>query len=79
MLRWHVQLGNVVIPKSATPSRIRENIALFDFALSDADMAALAGLEAGSGSAPIPTSATRGHDRASPAPAVGGFPGGSTE
>ena len=30
VLRWHLQLGNVVIPKSTTPSRIRENIALFD-------------------------------------------------
>ena len=54
VLRWHVQLGNVVIPKSTTPSRIRENIALFDFELSDADMAALAGLEAGERLGPDP-------------------------
>jgi 2,5-diketo-D-gluconate reductase A len=47
VLRWHLQLGNVVIPKSTTPSRIRENIALFDFELSDADMTTFAGLEAG--------------------------------
>ena len=73
VLRWHLQLGNVVIPKSTTPSRIRENIALFDFELSDADMAALAGLEAGTAWAPTPTSATRDPERASPAPAVGGF------
>ena len=42
VLRWHLQLGNVVIPKSTSPSRIRENVALFDFVLTDADIAALA-------------------------------------
>lgn len=45
MLRWHLQLGNVVIPKSVTPSRIRENIAVFDFTLTDADVAALSTLD----------------------------------
>ena len=54
VLRWQVQLGNVVIPKSTTLSRIRENIALFDFALGDADMSALAGLEAGERLGPDP-------------------------
>jgi 2,5-diketo-D-gluconate reductase A len=54
VLRWHLQLGNVVIPKSTTPSRIRENIALVDFALTDADMTALAGLEAGTRMRPDP-------------------------
>ncbi|GAA5101852.1 aldo/keto reductase [Haloechinothrix salitolerans] len=44
VLRWHVQLGNVVIPKSVTPSRIRENLDLFGFSLDDDDMATLAGL-----------------------------------
>lgn len=38
ILRWHVQSGFIVIPKSAKPERIRENIALFDFELSEADM-----------------------------------------
>ena len=52
VLRWHMQLGNVVIPKSTTPSRIRENIALFDFELGDEDMAALA--RAGRRRAPRP-------------------------
>ncbi|MFF0726076.1 aldo/keto reductase [Streptomyces sp. NPDC004134] len=46
-LRWHLQLGNVVIPKSVTPSRIRENIDVFGFELDEADMAAVAGLDAG--------------------------------
>ena len=54
MLRWHVQLGNVVIPKSTTLSRVRENIAVFDFELSDAEMAALAGLETGTRLGPDP-------------------------
>lgn len=47
VLRWHLQLGNVVIPKSATPSRIAENIAVFDFALAEEDMARIAELDAG--------------------------------
>ena len=45
ILRWHLQLGNVVIPKSATPERIRENFDLFDFGLSEDDMAAIARLD----------------------------------
>jgi 2,5-diketo-D-gluconate reductase A len=44
VLRWHVQLGNVVIPKSVTPSRIEENLALFDFELSDEEMTRLTAL-----------------------------------
>ncbi|MGW2340101.1 aldo/keto reductase [Streptomyces sp. NPDC001661] len=54
VLRWHLQLGNVVIPKSVTPSRIRENIAVFDFELGEDDMAALAGLETGERVGPDP-------------------------
>ncbi|MFJ9848036.1 aldo/keto reductase [Streptomyces sp. NPDC101150] len=54
VLRWHLQLGNVVIPKSVTPSRIRENIDVFGFELDDADMKTLAGLDAGNRLGPDP-------------------------
>jgi 2,5-diketo-D-gluconate reductase A len=54
ILRWHLQIGNVVIPKSATPERIRENFEIFDFELSEDDMAALARLDAGQRTGPDP-------------------------
>lgn len=44
VLRWHLQLGNVVIPKSVTPSRIKENIEVFDFGLDIEDLAAISAL-----------------------------------
>jgi 2,5-diketo-D-gluconate reductase A len=49
ILRWHIQLGNVVIPKSATPERIEENFRVFDFELSDDDMRAITQLDSGDG------------------------------
>jgi 2,5-diketo-D-gluconate reductase A len=54
ILRWHLQLGNVVIPKSATPARIRENLDVFDFELTEDDLAAIARLEAGHRTGPDP-------------------------
>lgn len=54
MIRWHLQLGNVVLPKSVTPSRIRENIDVFDFTLSEADMQAIDALENGHRTGPNP-------------------------
>jgi 2,5-diketo-D-gluconate reductase A len=47
VIRWHLQQGMVVIPKSATASRIRSNLDVFGFELDDADLAAIAGLESG--------------------------------
>jgi 2,5-diketo-D-gluconate reductase A len=47
VLRWHVQHGNVVFPKSTTPARIRENYQLFDFELEAGDMAAIDALDRG--------------------------------
>jgi 2,5-diketo-D-gluconate reductase A len=44
VLRWHIQLGNIVFPKSVTPGRIRENIDIFDFELTPADVEDLAAL-----------------------------------
>jgi len=54
ILRWHLQLGNVVIPKSATPERIRENFEVFDFELSEGDMAAISRLDRGERTGPDP-------------------------
>jgi 2,5-diketo-D-gluconate reductase A len=47
VLRWHVQRGNIVFPKSVTPERIRENFELFDFELEPADVERIAGLDRG--------------------------------
>ena len=38
VLRWHIQRGDIVFPKSVTPDRIRENIDIFDFELAAADV-----------------------------------------
>ncbi|WP_086791655.1 aldo/keto reductase [Streptomyces thermovulgaris] len=54
VLRWHLQLGTIVIPKSVTPTRIRENIDVFDFSLTDEEMDAIAALDRGLRTGPDP-------------------------
>jgi 2,5-diketo-D-gluconate reductase A len=54
VLRWHLQTGNIAIPKSVTPDRIRQNFDVFGFELTDTDMAALAGLDRGLRTGPDP-------------------------
>lgn len=49
ILRWHLDSGIIAIPKSVTPARIRENFAVFDFALDAADHAQLAALDSADG------------------------------
>ena len=47
MLRWHIQRGVVVIPKSTHKERMEENFQVFDFALTDEDMLAISALDKG--------------------------------
>jgi 2,5-diketo-D-gluconate reductase A len=47
VLRWHIQRGDIVFPKSVTPERVKENFALFDFELDGSDMDAITGLDKG--------------------------------
>jgi 2,5-diketo-D-gluconate reductase A len=54
VLRWHLQSGNIVIPKSVTPERVRQNLDVFGFELSDADMSAIGGLDRGLRTGPDP-------------------------
>jgi 2,5-diketo-D-gluconate reductase A len=53
-LRWHIQQDNIVFPKSVTPSRIRENIEVFDFELSADDIATIDELDSGTRLGPNP-------------------------
>ena len=53
-LRWHLQRGDIVFPKSVTRSRIEENFALFDFELSDVDVADISGLNRDERTGPNP-------------------------
>lgn len=59
VIRWHLQLGNVVIPKSVTPERIEQNFEVFDFELSGAEMQAIAELDAGRRTGPDPDTFVR--------------------
>ncbi len=54
VLRWHLEIGNVVIPKSVTPSRIEENFDLFGFELSDDEVARITALDRGQRTGPDP-------------------------
>jgi diketogulonate reductase-like aldo/keto reductase len=54
VIRWHLQLGNVVIPKSVTQERIVENFDVVDFSLTDEEMAAIERLDAGDRTGPDP-------------------------
>ncbi len=54
ILRWHLDIGNVVIPKSVTPSRIRENFDVFGFSLDADDLAAIETLDRGFRTGPNP-------------------------
>jgi len=54
VLRWHVQLGNVVFPKSMTPERIEQNIDIWDFELSDDEMERIGALDRGERTGPDP-------------------------
>jgi 2,5-diketo-D-gluconate reductase A len=53
-LRWHLQRGDIVFPKSVTRTRVEENFALFDFELSGEDMADIDGLDRGARTGPDP-------------------------
>ena len=56
VLRWHLQHGTIVIPKSVTPSRIRENLDVFGFELTEGDMAEIDGLDRDGRTGPDPDS-----------------------
>jgi 2,5-diketo-D-gluconate reductase A len=54
VLRWHIQLGNIVFPKSVRPERMKENISVFDFELADSDVSAIDNLNEDQRSGPHP-------------------------
>jgi len=54
VIRWHLQIGTIVIPKSANPDRIHENFDVFGFELSEADMQSIATLDRNGRNGPDP-------------------------
>lgn len=56
VLRWHAQEGRILLPKTSSADRLRENAAIFDFELSDAEIAGIASLEQGKNFGPDPRS-----------------------
>jgi 2,5-diketo-D-gluconate reductase A len=59
IIRWHIQIGNVVIPKSVTPERIVENFEVFDFQLSEDQLEAIDAIDAGTRIGPEPNTFVR--------------------
>ncbi len=58
LIRWSIQLGNIVIPRSSSPERIKANLDVFDFELTDDEMATLNGLDDGTRFRPDPDTYT---------------------
>ncbi len=58
MLRWGIQQGRSVIPKSTKPARIAENLDVFDFTLTDDQLTAIDGLDTGTRGGPEPEAIT---------------------
>ena len=58
VLRWHIERGDIVFPKSVTPARIKENIDIFDFELSGEDVEAISALDKNERSGPDPDAFT---------------------
>ena len=54
VLRWHIQRGDIIFPKSVTPARIKENFDIFDFELSDDDVEAICALNRDERTGPDP-------------------------
>ena len=54
ILRWHIERGDIIFPKSVTPARIRENIDIFDFELSGEDVETISALDRGERTGPDP-------------------------
>ena len=54
VLRWHIERGDIVFPKSVTPARIKENIDIFDFELSGEDVEAISALNRDDRTGPNP-------------------------